>query len=203
MSIRLRLFLATLLVTSLGFYLLADWIVEDLRPRYLESMEEGMVDTSQILAALLVQEVRSDAIPVDGLRRAVERARRQRFEAKIYEITKTQINIRILVVNRSGRVVFDSADGKDEGEDYSRWNDVIRTFRGEYGARSTRDDPDNPESSVLYVSAPIRVDDDIVGLVTVAKPTNSISMFLRSAKHKVIVAAILAAVAVVLLGFIV
>ena len=46
MRIRLRLFVAFLLVVGLGFYGLIDWILDDLRPRYLETMEESMVDTA-------------------------------------------------------------------------------------------------------------------------------------------------------------
>ncbi len=36
------------------------------------------------------------------------------------------------------------------GQDYSRWNDVWLTLRGQYGARSTRSDPHDEASSVMY-----------------------------------------------------
>jgi two-component system sensor histidine kinase CreC len=37
-------------------------------------------------------------------------------------------------------VLLDSS-GQALGKDYSRWNDVYLTLRGQYGARSTRSDP--------------------------------------------------------------
>ncbi|MGV8462392.1 two-component system sensor histidine kinase CreC, partial [Pseudomonas aeruginosa] len=59
------------------------------------------------------------------------------------------------------------------GQDYSRWNDVYLTLRGQYGARSSREDPDDPDSSVMYVAAPIKDGGKIIGVVSVAKPTSS------------------------------
>jgi two-component system sensor histidine kinase CreC len=44
------------------------------------------------------------------------------------------------MTDAQGRVVFDSA-GLAVGQDYSRWNDVWLTLRGEYGARSTQSHP--------------------------------------------------------------
>src|SRR5690606_18865070 len=63
--------------------------------------------------------------------------------------------------------------------DNSRWNDVHRTLRGEYGARSTRSDPDDDSSSVMYVAAPV-LDDagGIIGVLTVSKPNRTIEPFI-------------------------
>ena len=47
-------------------------------------------------------------------------------------------------------MLFDSAN-QAVGQDYSRWNDVWLTLRGQYGARSTPQNPNDPESSVMYV----------------------------------------------------
>ncbi len=55
MKIRTRLFLAFVILVGLGFYKLVDWIIDDLRPRYLESMEESMIDTATILASFVEQ----------------------------------------------------------------------------------------------------------------------------------------------------
>jgi two-component system sensor histidine kinase CreC len=51
------------------------------------------------------------------------------------------------------------------------------------------------------VSAPVRLDGRIVGVVSVAKPSQSINLFLDMARPKIVLAALLAAVGVVLAGW--
>lgn len=46
------------------------------------------------------------------------------------------------LTRKKGIVVLDSS-GVAVGQDYSRWNDVLLTLRGEYGARSSRSDPND------------------------------------------------------------
>ena len=75
--------------------------------------------------------------------------------ANIWGFRKSQAEYRVYVTDAAGTVVFDSA-GRDLGRDYSRWNDVLLTLRGQYGARSTRSDPDDDSTSVMHVAAPIR-----------------------------------------------
>ena len=202
MRIRYRLFAALLLVVGVGFYQLVDWILEDLRPRYLEAMEETMVDTSTILASLAETQIEQDAVNPADLRATFDRARNKTFSAKIYDVTKTHLHMRVYVTDRDGIVVFDSDEGRDEGKDYSRWNDVARTMRGEYGARSTRTDPDNPKTSILHVASPIMVDEGIVGVLTVCKPADSVTLFMEAARRKIVTAGVIAAVCVVLLGMV-
>ncbi|MEA7931678.1 TonB-dependent receptor plug domain-containing protein, partial [Salmonella enterica subsp. enterica serovar Montevideo] len=42
------------------------------------------------------------------------------------------------------------SENKAVGQDYSRWNDVWLTLRGQYGARSTAKDAADPNSTVMY-----------------------------------------------------
>jgi len=155
--IRTRLFGAFLVLVAVGFYTLIDWIRDDLRPRYLETMEESMVDAATLLSSLVANQVSEETIYADDLRAAFEGARKRRFSAKIYEFTKTRLNMRVYITDNKGIVVFDSDNGRAEGEDYSQWNDVVRTLRGEYGARTTPSDPDDLTSAILYVASPITV----------------------------------------------
>ncbi len=199
MKIRYRLFAALLVIVGVGFYQLVDWILEDLRPRYLEAMEETMVDISTLLASLAEIQMRDDAVDTTNLRAAFDVAQKRSFSAKIYEVTKTHLNIRVYITDRNGIVVFDSDEGRDEGEDYSQWIDVARTMRGEYGARSTRLDPDDPTTSILHVASPIRSDGEIVGVLTVAKPADSVTLFMEAAHRKIANAGFVAALSVFLL----
>ena len=200
MKIRTRLFLAFVMLVGLGFYKLVDWVVDDLRPRYLETMEESMIDLATVLSSFVGQQVEEESIVTSGIRKTFDTAQRKRFSARIYQVTKTNLNIRVYVTDAKGTVVFDSSDGRDEGRDYSRWNDVARTMRGEYGARTTPANPDDPTASVLHVASPITASGEIVGVLTVCKPADSVTLFLHAAKRKIMLAGTVVALVVVLLG---
>src|SRR3546814_1516737 len=83
-------------------------------------------------------------------------------------------------------VVFDST-GRDVGRDDSRWNDGYLTRRGQYGARSTRSDPDDENSTVMHVAAPIRdAGGRIAGVLTVSKPNQAIAPFIERSQQAVL-----------------
>jgi two-component system sensor histidine kinase CreC len=200
-SIRTRLCLALLVIVGAGFAAVVYWIVDDLRPRFFATMEESMVDMSVVLAAMVENDLAGETLQTEGLREAFETAHRKHFEAVIYEAVKSDVNLRVYVTDAAGTVVFDSRDGVAVGKDYSQWNDVLKTLRGEYGARATRNDPDDPLTEVLYVAAPIHHAGEIAGVLTVSKPAGSITQFLRAARTQVAVAGAIAALAVLALGF--
>jgi two-component system sensor histidine kinase CreC len=204
LRLRTRLFLGFFLLTGAGFYVLVGWILRDLRPRYLESSEEGLIDSANLLAALIEEDIGPDgAIPVDRLRGAYARLPGRPLSALIYRFAKTRVDLRVYVTDSLGKVLFDSDAGRDEGKDYSQWRDVFLTLRGRYGARTTRVNPSAASSSVLYVAAPLRVSGGrIAGVVTVSKPSNSINLFLQAARGKIVFAGLLAAVAVALAGMV-
>ena len=70
----------------------------------------------------------------DQLRDVLDDAQKERFAARIYEVTKERLNTRVYACDANGTVLFDSDGGKDEGKDYSKWNDVYLTLQGKYGA---------------------------------------------------------------------
>jgi two-component system, OmpR family, sensor histidine kinase CreC len=215
LRLRTRLFLGFFLLSGAGFYFLVGWILDDLRPRYLESSEVGLIDTANLLASLLESDMRKEGVPVQSLRETFRRLPGRTLSAKVRDITKTRMDLRVYVTDSAGIVVFDSDGGRDEGKDYSRWNDVYKTLRGQYGARSTRADPDKPSTSFMYVAAPIHrswasVGSDtaakagrIAGVVTVSKPSNSIDLFISAARGKIVAGGLIAAFAVALLGMVV
>lgn len=190
MSLRLRLAVLLIAIFCLGDWLLVRTALEEVRPRYLESTEESLVDASRLLAALVEAQVRGDAPDPAPLRAAFAAVRRQAFSAQVYSLKKTQLDLRVYVTDAAGRVVFDSDDGRAEGADYSRWNDVQRTLRGAYGARATEAEPGNPESLVLYIAAPIRRGDDLVGVLSVGKPTRAIGTLVVAAQRRLLLYAL-------------
>lgn len=199
MKIRTRIVLSFALIAGLGFYFLMDHLLKELRPRYLEAVEEVLVDQSQLLAAWLESQMDSDRIPVERLRQAFQILSRRTISAKIYKLHKQSIDEQVYVTDARGKVIFDS-QGRDEGKDFSQWLDVYWTLRGKYGARTTRGDPKNPTTSVLHVAAPIRYQGRIVGVLTLRKPTASINFFIQTARPSILIAGTVAALAVILLG---
>lgn len=199
MKLRTRIILSFTLLVGIGFYFLVRHILSELRPRYLEAVEEVLVDEANLLAAFLESEMQDPAIPVESLRRAFLGLKDRPLQAQIYKMHKTKVDERVYVTDAKGIVLFDS-EGLEEGKNFLQWRDVYLTLRGEYGARTTRDAPNNPASSVLHVAAPIRYQGQIVGVLTLRKPTASINFFLGTARSSIILAGGIAALSVILLG---
>ena len=62
MTRRNRIFTGILLIYALGIAFMLYRIMDDIDPRYRESAEESLVETSQLLAGLVEQDVRAGAI---------------------------------------------------------------------------------------------------------------------------------------------
>ncbi|HEU4458244.1 MAG TPA: two-component system sensor histidine kinase CreC [Methylibium sp.] len=168
LSRRNRVFVGVLLVYAAGVALLMWRLLADIDPRYRESAEESLVETAQLVAALIEARSRESAAPArsssppgggpgeagsaglapyglntdglntDGLDTVFRELYARRFEARIFGFEKTRVELRLYVTDRSGRVVFDSL-GRHVGEDYSGWRDVRLTLEGKYGARTSVD----------------------------------------------------------------
>lgn len=202
MSIRTRIILTHLLIVGCGFYYLVQKIADpsEIKPRYLQSVEEPMVDMARLLAALLEGRMRDGTIDLTGFRESFEKAHTRPFLARIYSREKTSIDLHVYVTDARGVVLFDSDGGRAEGQDYSERNDVFLTLRGKYGARSTRTDPNDSTSAVLFVAAPIMHGENIAGVLTVSKPQKSIATFMAETRRKIFVVGAVAATLVVLIG---
>lgn len=188
MSVRLRIVLAFVLLAGAGLLLLMRWVVTDFRTQPPRASEEAMVDMAHVLAALVESQIDGERIDTALLRATLDSALSRRFEARIFDLTKGEVGLRVYVTDAAGRVLYDSDGGRAEGQDYSRWIDVSRTLAGGYGARATRAVAHDPFTSVLHVAAPIRRGERIAGVLTVAKPVASVAVFIRSASRRLAVA---------------
>lgn len=202
MSIRLRIILSFFILIGIGFYLLIDWVVDDLRVRYLESIEEAMVDNAYLLSSVIGSQIKDGEIDTELIKKAFDNVEDQTFKAQIYDITKTKVALQVYITDKNGIILFDSVDETNVGQDFSKWRDVSFTLRGEYGARSTRYNPDDPTSRILYIAAPIRFNDEIIGVVTLGKPSAVINDYIRIARPKIWITGILVALAIILMGII-
>jgi len=171
--------------------------------QYSQAAEEPMVDVAQVLAALIESDIAEDGVLDPGrFREGFERAHRREFAAKIYRLNKTELFTHVYVTDAAGVVVFDSDDGWREGMDYADKRDVYLTMNGKYGARSTRDDPDDPRSSVFYVAAPIRWQGETVGVLSVSRPETAMALFVDETKALIVRTGFYAGSLMVLLGMV-
>ena len=200
MKIRTKIFLGYLLIIVLGFYSLQDWIIEDVRKNYVESAEEMMVDTSNILASMAEQNIHDKHLDITTFDKAFKKAYARKINAKIYELRKDQLDMQVYITDEQGVVLYDSKVPEKIGLDFSTWRDVSLTLKGKYGARSTRVDQDDPHSSILYVAAPIYNNDKLFGVLTVGKPVAFTDRFIETAKKKIVYQTIIAAIIVILLS---
>ncbi|MBN2703359.1 MAG: two-component system sensor histidine kinase CreC [Pontiellaceae bacterium] len=199
MKMRTRLLLTALVLLTAGFYWLVDWIVRDVRMHYFITMEESLVDTSVVLAEQLADQVSNGVVePEESFTEAFERAGRRRLDALIYDHVKTNMNLRVVVVNLDQEVLYDSRGELDVGEEY-HWRDTRLTLKGEYGARASYEIKGDLDSFHFYIAAPILVEGEIVGAVTVGKPVRSIAPFMKQARKRLIVSSVIAFAAILLM----
>ena len=154
MTKRTRIFAGILVAYALGVAFLMYRQLADIDPRYRESAEESLVETAQLLAALIEHASPDGALRAESLEPVFRTVYARRFKADIYGVEKTRVELRATVMDRWGKVVFDSG-GAELGADHSRWHDVFLALRGEYGARTTADIDGDPRTSVMYVAVPI------------------------------------------------
>ena len=185
MKLGARIFFCYILIFAVCFYYPIDWVMKNLRTRYLESVEDPLVDQANILAGIVGLEMETDRFDSKKLYTAFETIYNRSLSADIYDMVKTQVDMQIYITDANGTLIFDSRNNANVGKDYSKWRDVRLTLEGQYGARTTRSDPEDPTSSVLYVATPLTVKGEIAGVLTVGKPTTNINNFLTDAKPRI------------------
>lgn len=201
MTRRTRIFIGILLIYTAGIAFLLYRVVADIDPRYRESAEESLVETSQFMASLIEQDVIAGAINTARLEPLFRSVYARQFSAQIYNLHKSRVEFRVYVTDRSGRVLFDSL-GRHTGADYSQWSDVSRSLAGTYGARTSRDIDGDPHTSVMYVGAPVRWNNEIVGMVSVGKPVQSFGQFVEDARARTLWVGVGSAFALLVLAII-
>jgi len=185
MSLGLRIFLVYVLFVGLTGYFVLNTVMEEIRPGVRQSTEETLVDTANLMAEILRDDFKAGTLSENRWPELLRAYGERQPQATIWGLPKNQVNHRIYVTDAKGIVVLDSS-GLAVGQDYSRWNDVYLTLRGEYGARSSRSDSNDANSSVMHVGAPIRDNGRIIGVVTVAKPNSSLQPYVDRTERRLL-----------------
>ena len=199
---RNRIFIAIIAVYTVGVITLLYNIMQSIDPRYRESAEDSLVETAHLLASLAEQNIKDGQIDITAIRQTFNRLYQREFSAQIFAVQKEKIEIRAYIVNKQGTVIYDSLN-QNTGSDYSQWRDVSFALRGEYGARTTQDIPNVKNSSVMYVSAPIYFNNEIIGAVTAGKPVLSFGQYIDNARNQILYMGLFSAIAILVLALIV
>ena len=183
MKLGLRVFLGYFLIVGLTAWLSLKLVLDELKPVVRQVSEETLVELSQTLALLVQPGMKRGDLAGSELASQLQQLSAAKLNATIWRQQKNQLHLRVYITDTAGIVVFDSS-GKDVGKNYSRWNDVYLTLRGNYGVRSSRNDPNDENSTTMYVAAPIRDGDTMLGVLTVALPNQSTQPYIETARQQ-------------------
>jgi two-component system sensor histidine kinase CreC len=199
MKLWARVFIGYFLIVGLTGWFLLRVFISEVKPGVRDAVEDVMVDTAQLLAELARDDLLTKRLSDGRFAQSVEAYRQRPISATIWGLEKQTLDFRIYVTDAAGVVRYDS-EHKAVGEDYSGWRDVSRTLRGEYGSRSTRDDPDDKSSSVMHVAAAVQDGERIVGVVTVAKPSRTLGPIIERSERTVLRQGLVLLTATLLIG---
>ena len=80
-----------------------------LRTRYLEGVEEPLVDQANVLAGIVGRDMEAGRFDSADLRRTFDAIHARRFAARIYELEKDRVDVRVYIT--------DAAGGKIDGDE--------------------------------------------------------------------------------------
>lgn len=178
-SIFFRLWLSFALLIIIACGLALYYTQQTLRPSAKRVVEDSLVDTSRLLSALVADEL---AQRKGAFRSTLNQRLMHTFSdqnSPLWYDQKTQSQLHVYITDKVGRVIYDSKNTQI-GADFSRWNDVYLTLQGKYGARST----DINGSSVMYVASPIVYDGQLLGVLSVGKPTHTLIPYISKSTHE-------------------
>lgn len=191
-SIFFRIWLAFTLVVSLASGLAVYQLQKSIRPSAQRVVEDTLVDTSRLMAVMIGQlfgqQIQTGTLNANQVDSQLNSA----FSADstwlmpIWFNQKNKSQFRLYITDKTGKVLYDSRH-EAVGTDYSRWNDVYLTLRGKYGARSTRTDMRDEQSSIMYVASPIvDANNQLVGVVSVGKPVATLMPYINASRDEIL-----------------
>ncbi|KAF1055572.1 MAG: Sensor protein CreC [Stenotrophomonas maltophilia] len=133
MRLGLKLFLGFFLIVGLAAFFVMRVFVNEVKPGVRQAMESTLVDAANVLAELAAPDLKEGRIASGAFTRSLARARLRDPKAMVWRFPKRALDYQVTITDARGIVVYDST-GQSVGRDNSRWNDVYRTLRGEYGA---------------------------------------------------------------------
>ncbi len=174
LTTRLLAWHAIILVALIGVLIYV--FFNDVKPNVRLVTESTLYETAQLLAQLAERDPALFTLSHQGSAASVFAAFDQKKGA--WE------GLNFYITDAKGMVIY-ASDMAFLGQDFSQWRDVHLTLKNQYGARSTRLDPDNPDSSVMYVAAPISKQKQIIGVLTVYKANLTILPIITAGQMRI------------------
>jgi two-component system, OmpR family, sensor histidine kinase CreC len=185
MYLGIRMMFAGFVMLGVAMFFVLNTFVTEIRPSVREVTEEVMVDAAHLLAELAADDLAGGSIGSGRFAAHVRAYQQRQVNVAIWGIAKETLDFRVYVTDARGIVQFDS-EGKDVGQDFSRWRDVALTLRGEYGARATREQTSDYAPTIYYVAAPVKAGEQLLGVLTLAKAMDTIEPFIERAEWRVL-----------------
>jgi len=181
MKIRTAIFGVYVAASAMGFAVVMFLVLRDVRRRYVESMRRTIGDTAAFLAVFVAAEPRGPA----------------GWAEKLATLPTDANLLRVFACDPEGRVVFDSAAGRDVGQVY------LWPMRG--GGRSASENYSISNvaevNGELRVAAPVRRNGEQVGWVGVGRPLATIAEGVRRARWDLVTSLGLVAAVMVAAGW--
>jgi two-component system sensor histidine kinase CreC len=202
MSIFIRLSLLYLALISCSIILVLNIFYDDIKPSIRQTSEETLVDSANLMAEFSAPYLLNEEKSIGDIEQIFEAFKQRQLNATIWSHVKQHPNLNFYITDNKGQVLFHSSDKNQQGKDYSEWLDVSRTLAGEYGARTTRIDPDNDLTGSMYVAAPIMSGNTLIGVITLIQTHQGIQQFMGPAQTKILVVGGLLLLTLIILGLV-
>ncbi len=169
-SLRLsvKFFLVFFVLLGILCYFLLSTLNKTIKPSVRTATEIALISSARFMANIAADDMASGNLQHGELNKIFSQIKQTPLHAQVGQHSVEPIQQNVYVTDDKGIVLYDS-EQRHIGKDYSQWRDVYLTLKGQYGARSTRSDPDDPQSSIMYVAMPIYQDDKIIGVLSVSQ----------------------------------
>lgn len=191
MSIFIRIWFFFGLIILLGLWFMSYTFNQQVKPNVRQVVEDTLAENANIIAMLVAEDVHESKVGTAQFDEKIQKALNRKLNANIWQHNKKEINQQIYITDAKGIVIYDS-QGIATGQDYSRWNDVYLTLQGKYGVRSTRSYEGDPNSSTMFIAAPIyyqatqNQQQKLIGVVSIGKPNSSVQPYIQRAEDQLL-----------------
>ncbi|MBS0660164.1 MAG: HAMP domain-containing protein [Verrucomicrobia bacterium] len=199
-SLHWKVFLFHLAVLLIPVGYLAWQVRQNLETTTLRTTEDGMIDTATIVAELYQRVAKEAELDPPRMKEVLasifadfEGTRATR--AKLFNFSRDDADTRLIFYDRTGALLHDT----QRHGDASPGLDVQRALRGRYGSRWELDGKSGTVN--LYSTVPVWLDGDLIGAVSMVKPTVSSRRLIVRALRDLILPGLAAVAAATLMAY--
>ena len=110
MKLGLRIFGCYLVIFCICFAVPVGWMLDTLRTRYLEGVEDPLVDQAHILAGVVGQMMADGRFDATRFYETFDAVYSRSLDVRIYHLAKTIVDPVVYITDAKGTVLFHSRD---------------------------------------------------------------------------------------------